>query len=138
MTCGCQVSVGCSGDQPEFCRETARKARKSHKCSECYREIAKHENYREVTGMWDGVFDRYRICCDCVSVYDELVCNACYGHLWDAVHENIIRENAVPGAECMIALTRVARDKICDMFEEYWGKLEQWEKKCLKKKRENQ
>ena len=119
MSCSCAITIDHDGG-PDVCTESLRVARKVHKCCECHREIKPGETYEHVRGLWDGYWSTYKTCADCKSVRDALFCSWSYETLWDDVRETLWQP---PSSECMIALTKPARDKICDIVESYWDNL---------------
>ncbi len=58
--CSCE-----DGDPPEFFTEAKRRARKEHRCDECYRPIAVGDRYQRVSGKWDGTIESFAICIPC-------------------------------------------------------------------------
>jgi len=50
---------------PDFFTETAPRARKTHRCCECHKEIAVGERYQRVSGKWDGDVQSFKICEPC-------------------------------------------------------------------------
>jgi hypothetical protein len=56
-------------DQPEFCNEETRTARKEHKCSQCKNIIYPKEKYRYIVGKWNGDLNWFKRCFKC----DELL-----------------------------------------------------------------
>jgi len=105
---------------PEVCSETRPKARKEHRCCECRRIIKKGEQYNNTSGLWDGGWDTYKTCTDCESIRDALFCSFIYETLWGQLSETFSDSPEVPSAECMMKLTKPARDKVCDLIEKYW------------------
>jgi len=75
------------------------KGRKDHRCSECLRTIEKGEQHTYVKGLWDGDFETFRTCGDCMSMTRELKVTCwCHGQLMDELDE---RE--YPGVQSVIA-----------------------------------
>jgi hypothetical protein len=67
------------------------RARKEHRCTECYRTIHIGENYELTKGCWDGSWSQFRTCMHCVSVRQWLdtVCNGWeYGGVYDETQEH--------------------------------------------------
>ena len=95
----------CDDNPPKFYGCIDRKARKPHRCSECRRTIARGEQYREHSGLWDGHFDTFRWCAHCEAAHAiadrawseyqrkfdrfhvEDLC-FCFGGLWEAIEES--------------------------------------------------
>lgn len=76
----------CDFDLPEFYRKTTHKARKTHRCSECFGAILKGETYRLAIGKWDGDFATYKECPDCMMLREQIGCK-CYIH--GGLHEDV-------------------------------------------------
>ena len=52
-------------EMPSVFSETRRKAKKPHRCCECYQEIPKGEEYYFAKGCWDGRWDEFKTCLQC-------------------------------------------------------------------------
>lgn len=48
------------------------KARKPHRCQECYGTIQPGEKYHKITGVFDGSGFTHKICADCQLLINEL------------------------------------------------------------------
>jgi len=120
MSCSCILSVD-HDSGPDCFRETNPIARKSHRCCECDREIAPGEKYERVDGIWEGYPRSYKTCIDCASVRNSLFCSYIYTEMWEALGESFNSCPELPSSKCMSELTTAARDKVCDLLEEYWG-----------------
>lgn len=68
--------------------ETTRRARKSHKCHECNRVIAKGETYRRTAGLYDGAWTINCVCRHCTVAATWLQMN-CGGYLDGGIAEDI-------------------------------------------------
>jgi hypothetical protein len=55
-----------------------RKARKEHKCTECGSVIKKGEEYEYISGMWDGTWDFFKTCQDCIDIRESLSMMECF------------------------------------------------------------
>lgn len=55
-------------DPPRFHSERTYRARKKHTCCECGRAIAPGTEYVAVTGLWDGIVERFKICRHCDAI----------------------------------------------------------------------
>lgn len=91
------MDCNCDYDPPTFHSEVVRRSRKHRKCYECGAEIAIGSQYQYSTGLWDGNFNAFTWCLNCVAARDVFVKNsecACwaYGNLWDDM-ENEWRED---------------------------------------------
>ena len=76
-------------DPPSMYETTLRKARKAHKCGECYRAIQPGETYQHVAGIWDGSFDTHKTCPHCV-VGQKLLLDQCHGYLHEGIKEDLV------------------------------------------------
>ena len=119
MDCYCQIDAyddcgDCGNDNVA----TYRKARKKHLCEECGRTIVPGEKYERFIKFYDGSVYVYKTCLDCISVRDVLFCSWIFGQIWEDVRGQIIHGN-IPEA-CITKLTKGARDKVCDMIDEWY------------------
>lgn len=55
-------------EYPEFYEAKIHKARKQHKCMECFRLIEVGEQYEHVAGKWGGEFETFKTCRVCLSL----------------------------------------------------------------------
>jgi hypothetical protein len=55
-------------ESPEAFTTKTRKARKVHKCCECYQLISIGEEYQASSGIWDGEPASYKQCLGCRSI----------------------------------------------------------------------
>jgi len=55
------------------------KARKEHKCCECNGIINMGESYNVHSGLWDGKWDKYKVCLDCDEIRKEIDKDCYYG-----------------------------------------------------------
>lgn len=77
----------CDCEAPKFIRHDHIKARKAHRCDECFREIKPHSFYHKFVGKWDDEIETFERCNWCQSVcelwekhvYPE--CGPCFGGL---------------------------------------------------------
>ena len=123
MSCGCIYVDDYDNGEPYS--ETIRKARKIHVCCECKREIQSKEEYQVATGKWNGNFNTFKTCKDCLSVRDEFFCDGfLFTSLWEFVTQHICDMNGEISSDCLIKLTKPARDKICNIIEERWEDIE--------------
>ena len=82
---------------PKAFRSENRKARKSHRCDECWRVIPIASKYRHVSGLWEDRWDEYSFCLRCERVraahraaekeLGEAHCDPPLGNLLEAVRE---------------------------------------------------
>jgi len=69
MGCYCD---GEEGELPTVSTVAWRKARKAHRCCECKDLIRPGERYEHTTGLWDGRWETYRTCDDCVDTREKV------------------------------------------------------------------
>lgn len=81
-------------EEPDFCNETERTARKKYRCCECGETIPPGEKYIYWVGKWNGEIDSYKWCKACRAFVNDLrkegiELNDCGGWtftmLWDEV-----------------------------------------------------
>lgn len=118
--CSC-VYTGDDAENTEAYVSYTRKARKSHRCYECGRPIAKGERYEEVTGVWDGTPNRFRTCADCLSVRDALFCRSwCHGGVWEDLYAHIDYCAGKIDLNKVATIAPIAREKVCAAIERAW------------------
>lgn len=121
MSCECQIDITGEGDGVlACCNEAIRKARKKYGCYECEAVIEPGDQYECATGVSEREWYTIRTCMDCKSVRDALFCRFEYGVIWDDIWDTLRSTEGLPAASCMMAMTKTARDKICDLLEEVW------------------
>lgn len=84
----CGICIGGGDYDPmDFCTVTYPKARKAHRCCECYRDIPKGVEYQRIAGKYDGQVDTYKTCLDCMNIRNGLQCDegVGLGDLWEQV-----------------------------------------------------
>jgi hypothetical protein len=106
---------------PECSSERTIVARIEHECCECDRTIEKGEAYELVRGKWDGMFNEFKTCMDCQSAKEVFCCSFIYTRLWEDLRSILFETGSeLPSADCMMSLTKRARDMMCDLLEECW------------------
>jgi len=119
MDCSCAIMADVDDDFEQVSSTSNPRARKTHVCCECHRTINIGEQYELYKGLWDGNWDAYKTCIDCKSVRDVLFCSWTYEIMWDDIADQF-RGGEPPSSDCMIQLTKPARDKLCDIIEDGW------------------
>jgi len=136
MECSCQIDACIDYyDQINCCVEKIRKARKTHNCCECGKEIKPGDQYEDVKGIWAGNPGQYRTCLDCASVRTALFCSWIYTELWEDIRESL--ENP-PSIECLNAMTPRGKEMVLDAIQDSWDKsdkLLEYHRKQKKEKR---
>lgn len=92
-------------ERVEILQNADRKARKRHKCSECYRPILAGETYHYECGICEGSFDTYRTCSHCMVARGWLAEN-CGGWVYTQVLEEI-EEHAEEYPKIAFGLNRI-------------------------------
>ena len=116
MGCSCSIDQDYA-DPVELLVQTNPVAHKVHICDECEEEIPKGQKYSRHKYLFDGRFEVHKTCKNCLSVRGALFCSWIYGTLWESVEEEFQESDELPNAECMMELTKPARDKFCDLLE---------------------
>lgn len=121
MECGCSIEVDYDGgDGPEFFQEADHKARKQHKCCECKRTIEPDEVYRKESGRWNGGFESYKTCLDCLSMRQAFFCGFYYEQVWQMFRDEMFETGGDFNQTAMAKLTPAAREKACEIVEGIW------------------
>ena len=121
MECSCEIDVDIGGDSPDFFNSNIVKAKKTHKCTECKREIPKGEEYEKVSGKWGGGIDVFKTCKDCLSLRNEFFTSYYFGRIWEIFSEHVDGVGASIPEACLSNLTPVARGRACDIIQDWWG-----------------
>ena len=90
-------------DMPEFFCETTPRARKTHRCCECYGDISPGERYQKIVGKWCGDFATFKVCEPCQrlrSWAEDHKVYACFSEL----HETIENDELEVPAMVVIAM----------------------------------
>jgi hypothetical protein len=69
--------------------EGTRTARKTQRCTECYRDIKKGEKYNFLTSVYDGDLRTYKTCQHC-QVPAQWLFNNCSGYIFQQVSEEVL------------------------------------------------
>ena len=61
------------------------------------------------------------MCLDCASIEAEFFCDG-FGFecIWEDLRQHIVDMNGKISSDCLVRLTKSARDDVCDLIEEYW------------------
>ena len=117
--CSC-IYVG-DADGTSFWNEKQPTAKKSHVCCECGEVIEPGQKYQYECGQWDGDFAAYKTCLDCLSVRQAFFCDGyAFGGMWGYVADHINEMRGQIKSDCIVGLPKNARDRICDMIDEFW------------------
>ena len=121
MDCSCAIDTYNDDNETVSCLDYGnRKAIKKHKCRECGREISKGERYNYAKYLFDGKWCNDKVCSDCQSAADKFFPNGGYCDLWMEIAEEVSSvEGEIPEA-CIAELSLSAREKLCDIMDEYF------------------
>lgn len=119
MSCSCSISteIDCL---PDLYEEKKVVARKDHVCCECRKTIKRGQPYERIKGLWEGKFETYKTCIDCLSVRKAFFESYIFGELYDSLYEEIADADGELSQTCISKLTPVARGKVCDMINDWW------------------
>jgi hypothetical protein len=117
MECTCSISID-SDEGPSCYKQKIRKARKTHRCHECFKDILPGEKYENISGIWDGDPSSYKTCLDCKSLRDVFFQSWACTAMWDDFRENF-NMDSIP-EKCLAALTPVTRARVCELIENDW------------------
>jgi hypothetical protein len=73
----------------EFLTVQRHRARRTHKCSECRREIQIGERYQKISAVWDGEFSVTKTCSHCESAAAWLI-ERCGGYPIGMAREDLL------------------------------------------------
>ena len=128
MGCECMIDLSIDGIDGVAGLSFIRTDSQNHTCCECKGKINAGDKYEELDDKRSTILNydfhthcyTYTTCLDCVSIRDNLFCNFYIGQIWDDFARKICENPEPPAAECMMMLTKPARDKVCDMIEKQW------------------
>lgn len=121
MECSCEIDVGIDDDGSEFTSTKMLKAKKDHKCYECRGVIKKGDRYEKTSGVWDGTFDTFKVCLDCLSLRKEFFRGGYYyGRIWEDFETHVDAVGAEISEKCLSNMTHVARGRACDIIQAWW------------------
>jgi len=117
--CDCIYIDAMDSDGPECFSETRPIAKKVHTCSECGRIIESGEEYAYETGKWNGEFEVYKTCEDCLSIREAMFCEKWeYTNLWNNLVQYLQDIDYEISEDCLLELTPRARNMILDIIDE--------------------
>jgi len=125
--CGCvYVNIG----EECFSGSNTKKTFAAHEieCCECDRTIDIGETYAKTLAWYDPKKQpesplRYDMCLDCASIRDVFFCEGyLYRGMYELLEKHIEENNVEISSDCLARLTKDARNRVCDMIEEWWGK----------------
>lgn len=82
----------CDLERPDIFEQTQRRAKKTHKCSECGCNILPASKYWSISGLWDGKWGNFKQCLSCEAIadrfMDETDCCYCVGGLYQDLQDS--------------------------------------------------
>lgn len=127
MECSCKIDIDIDEGSPDFTSQKMVTARKDHKCIECRGVIKKGDLYEKTAGKWDGSFESFKTCSDCLSLRKEFFSGGYYyGHIWEDFEIYVDMGYAEISETCLAKLTPVARGRACEIIQKWWEDDDQW------------
>lgn len=121
--CACEIEIDTRDCGPSFVSISMRTAKKDHLCFECGDVIKKGTRYEKTSGVWDGTFATFKTCRGCLSLREEFFRSAYYyGRIWGDFRTYVDEVGAEISEKCLSNLTPTAREKACNIVQEYWEK----------------
>ena len=122
MECSYNIEIDIDGS-PDLYTKKIVTARKEHKCYECGRVVITGEQYESVRGKWEGDFETYKTCTDCLSLRDTFFNDGWgFGDIWWDFSDTLNDWDYDVPESCIAALTPAAREKVCQIIEDGWEK----------------
>lgn len=113
------ISVGID-EEAELLNRKKVKAKRIHTCCECEEPIYPERRYWIEVTKFDGTIALFKTCLTCMDVRDHLFYDFYYESLWEAFKDFVYNyPNEIPWAK-IGRLTRISRDKVCDIIEKIW------------------
>jgi len=123
MGCTCSIEDDGGGDC-EFYQANVVKARTGHRCGECGTAIVPGDHYESIRGKYDGDFWTGEVCLICRELRDAFFCSWMYGHVYEALWEEIDWNGGEVSSACILALSEPAREVVFEMIERAWKDIE--------------
>jgi hypothetical protein len=118
--CAC-IYIPDEGESPAFVRTDMPCARKVHCCDECRRDILPGERYERVTGVWDGRFETFKTCPDCLSIREAMFCTGWnFEMVISDLKDHVLGMQGQISEDCLATMTPKARGIVCELIEEAW------------------
>lgn len=121
MECSCQINVGVD-DECEMLSAKWTRSRSLHKCGECGLKIKPGAEYLRERTIYDGHFNTYKTCVDCLSIRQNLCGDWIYTAVRETVSDAIADGLEIP-EKCIARLTPAARAWVCELIEEEWERI---------------
>ena len=129
MECSCiSVDIDDYDDDLHYTKTKEVISPKEYKCNEC-RVIIPANSKMEIIVQGFATkkgskYEFHRTCPDCFSMRDKLFCDFYLGMIWDTLWEEIIETDGDISQSKIAEMTTTARNKVCDMIDEYFTRNE--------------
>lgn len=119
--CSCVIFDDYSYDEPAFVSSKIHKARKLHICGECGKTIHPGDEYEYVAGLWSGILGIHKTCEVCLEIRNMFFCEGwAYGEIHQDLYGYINYSDASVSEDCLLELSKKARDIVCGKIERFW------------------
>lgn len=116
------LDMGYDFEPADFFRLSRPRARKEHRCVECYRAIRAGEKYERSSGKSEGDFWSDATCSTCAEIRKAFVCGSwVLGMLWGTIDEEMFPIwNERGPIDCLAKLeTKGARDYAMERYDKW-------------------
>lgn len=122
MACNVCITGSGEGEAIEAARITTPRAKKAHKCGECWELIQPGQAYQHMRGLCEGEWITERTCLLCVEIRKAFYCGGgfVYGELWESMKEEAFPE-LTTASECFVGLSPEAKGKVMDRWRAWKG-----------------
>jgi len=123
MNCAC-VYVDLNDETMEMIKKETLIAKTQHICHECKEIIKVNDQYCKEKGKIENEIRTFKTCLDCLSIRNVFFCNDWYYEmLWEFLIEHIKDSGCDISEDCLVDLTPIARNKVCEIIEKCWANL---------------
>ncbi len=125
MRCSCDIDPCVDNIKTYFYNRQKVIAIIDHKCDECGRTVPPDEEYELVYGNWGGAVATIHTCVDCLNLRNIFFPHSYYyEQLWEMFEDEVNSWDYQIPESCMVKLSKINFNKICDLIEEGWNHLE--------------
>ena len=103
------------------------KAKKEHQCIECLNTIKKDEKYEKVKCANGKNIKTLKTCLICAEIRNAFFCSWTYEYVLEDLETAIYENNGQIDYECMNELSSEAKNKVFDIIDKAWDRVEEWE-----------
>lgn len=110
----------CDYDPPAVWGVIERKARRDHKCAECFNGISKGDQYEYYSALYDGAWFNSKTCKSCVALREAFRdMNDCFGvgELYSELVEDATRSNLHKSEEGWEKIKELAPDHLWEKMK---------------------